>query len=257
MANPASGTIESISKIELKNIEQFLKNSLTLNNLTIVAGGDISFIELENALKPLLKELKVGEKEDIQKIEFVSKKEEKEVLKQTEQAYIYFGSNFNAKAKDEENYKAKVASFILGGSGFGSRLMEEIRVKRGLAYSAYANIGINRLYSSFSGYLQTKNESASQAINIVKSLVDDFVKSGVTQEELDAAKNFLLGSEPLRTETLAQRLNRAFMLDFKGLSLDYPKLELEKIQNLSLEDLNNYIKTHTELNNLTFFIVRK
>ena len=102
-----------------------------------------------------------------------------------------------------------------------------------------------------------KNESASQAINIVKSLVDDFVKSGVTQEELDAAKNFLLGSEPLRTETLAQRLNRAFMLDFKGLSLDYPKLELEKIQNLSLEDLNNYIKTHTELNNLTFFIVRK
>ena len=257
LANPASGTIESISKIELKNIEQFLKNSLTLNNLTIVAGGDISFIELENALKPLLKELKVGEKEDIQKIEFVSKKEEKEVLKQTEQAYIYFGSNFNAKAKDEDNYKAKVASFILGGSGFGSRLMEEIRVKRGLAYSAYANIGINRLYSSFSGCLQTKNESASQAINIVKSLVDDFVKSGVTQEELDAAKNFLLGSEPLRTETLAQRLNRAFMLDFKGLSLDYPKLELEKIQNLSLEDLNNYIKTHTELNNLTFFIVRK
>ena len=86
LANPASGTIESISKIELKNIEQFLKNSLTLNNLTIVAGGDISFIELENALKPLLKELKVGEKEDIQKIEFVSKKEEKEVSKQTEQA---------------------------------------------------------------------------------------------------------------------------------------------------------------------------
>ena len=67
-------------------------------------------------------------------------------------------------------------------------------------------------------------------------------------------RNVLLYCEPLRTETLAQRLNRAFMLDFKGLSLDYPKLELEKIQNLSLEDLNNYIKTHTELNNLTFFI---
>ena len=120
--------------------------------------------------------------------------------------------------------------------------MEEIRVKRGLAYSAYANIGINRFYSSFSGYLQTKNESASQAINIVKSLVDDFVKSGVTQEELDAAKNFLLGSEPLRTETLAQRLNRAFMLDFKGLSLDYPKLELEKIQNLSFRRFKQLYK---------------
>ena len=47
------------------------------------------------------------------------------------------------------------------------------------------------------------------------------------------------------------------MLYFRGLSQDYPKTELEKIQNLSLEDLNSYIKTHTELNNLTFFIVRK
>ena len=47
------------------------------------------------------------------------------------------------------------------------------------------------------------------------------------------------------------------MLDFKGLSQDYPKIELEKIQNLTLEDLNSYIKTHTELNNLTFFVVRK
>ncbi|RXI25072.1 M16 family metallopeptidase [Aliarcobacter trophiarum] len=257
LANPSSGTIESIKKIELKNIDDFLKSSLVLNNLTIVAGGDISFNELENALKPILKELKNGVIEESKRIEFVSKKEEKELLKETEQAYIYFGSNFNVKTDDENNYKAKVASFILGGSGFGSRLMEEIRVKRGLAYSAYASIGINRLYSNFSGYLQTKNESASQAKELVSSIVEEFVKNGATQDELNAAKSFLVGSEPLRTETLAQRLNRAFMLYFKGLSQDFPQKELELIQSLSLEDLNNYIKTHTELNNLTFFIVRK
>ena len=257
LANPASGTIESISKIELKDIEQFLKNSLTLNNLTIVAGGDISFIELENALKPLLKELKVGEKEDIQKIEFVSKKEEKEVLKQTEQAYIYFGSNFNAKAKDEDNYKAKVASFILGGAGFGSRLMEEIRVKRGLAYSAYGSISINKSHTYFSGYLQTKNENSDEAIKLVEEIIEGFVTNGVTQEELDAAKNFLTGSEPLRSETLAQRLNKAFTLYYRGLEPDYAKKELDKIQNLKLEDLNKYIKSHNEINNLTFSIVRK
>ncbi|WP_228286296.1 M16 family metallopeptidase [Arcobacter vandammei] len=257
LANPSSGTIETISKITLKDIEKFLKESLILNNLVIVAGGDISLQELETAINPILKALKAGEKQETSKIEFVSEKQEKELIKPTEQAYIYFGSNFNASTKDEDNYKAKVASFILGGSGFGSRLMEEIRVKRGLAYGAYSNININRLYSSFSGYLQTKNESANEAKQIVSSLVEEFVKNGVTQDELNAAKNFLSGSEPLRTETLAQRLNRAFMLDFRGLSQDYPKTELEKIQSLSLEDLNNYIKTHTELNNLTFFIVRK
>ena len=257
LENPSNGTIETISKIDLKDIKKFVDDSLVLNNLIVVAGGDISLDELQKQLIPILKSLNIGEREQNSKIEFNSTKQEKELLKPTEQAYIYFGSNFNATAKDEDNYKAKVASFILGGSGFGSRLMEEIRVKRGLAYSAYSNININRSYSSFSGYLQTKNESYKEAKDIVISLVEEFVKNGVTKEELESAKNFLTGSEPLRTETLAQRLNRAFMLDFKGLSQDYPKVELEKIQNLTLEDLNSYIKTHTELNNLTFFVVRK
>ena len=257
LENPSNGTIETISKIDLKDIKKFIDDSLVLNNLIVVAGGDISLDELQKQLIPILKSLNIGEREQNSKIEFNSTKQEKELLKPTEQAYIYFGSNFNATAKDEDNYKAKVASFILGGSGFGSRLMEEIRVKRGLAYSAYSNININRSYSSFSGYLQTKNESYKEARDIVISLVEEFVKNGVTKEELEAAKNFLSGSEPLRTETLAQRLNRAFMLDFRGLSQDYPKMEIEKIQNLTLEDLNSYIKTHTELNNLTFFVVRK
>ncbi|OCL96802.1 M16 family metallopeptidase [Arcobacter porcinus] len=256
LANPASGTVESISNIKLKDIENFIKDAFTLNNLTIVAGGDISFDELKNILTPILSSLNIGKVEEEKRIDFTSKKDLKIIKKDTEQAYIYFGSSFNAQTKNEDNYKAKVASFILGGSGFGSRLMEEIRVKRGLAYSAYASIGINKSYSSFTGYLQTKNESSDEAKELVISLVEEFVKNGVTQEELDAAKNFLSGSEPLRTETLAQRLNRAFILDFKGLDQDYPKDELEKIQNLKLEDLNNYIKTHTELNNLTFFIVR-
>ncbi len=90
---------------------------------------------------------------------------------------------------------AKVASFILGGSGFGSRLMEEIRVKRGLAYSAYGQVSMNKSHSYFTGYLQTKLESADEAKELVSSLVNEFVRNGVTKDELEAAKNFLLGSE--------------------------------------------------------------
>jgi len=74
---------------------------------------------------------------------------------------------------------------------------------------------------------------------------------------LDAAKNFLTGSEPLRSETLSQRLSRAFTLYYRDLEQDYSKKELEKIQALTLDDLNKYIKSHDEINNLTFSIVRK
>ncbi|MCT7595507.1 pitrilysin family protein [Aliarcobacter butzleri] len=257
LENPSSGTIESISKIELKDIENFLSKTISLNNLIIVAGGNFTQKEIETLIKPILENLKTGEKSEVKKIDFKSQKSEKTLQRDTEQAYIYFGSSFNIDSKDEENYKAKVASFILGGSGFGSRLMEEIRVKRGLAYSAYGNISINKTHTYFSGYLQTKNETAKEAQELVSKLVDEFVENGVTQEELTAAKNFLLGSEPLRNETLAQRLNKSFTLYYRGLDQDYSKKELEKIQNLKLEDLNNYIKSHKEINNLTFSIVRR
>ncbi|MFW2581086.1 M16 family metallopeptidase [Aliarcobacter butzleri] len=257
LENPSSGTIESISKIELKDIENFLSKTISLNNLIIVAGGNFTQKEIETLIKPILENLKIGEKSEVKKIDFKSQKSEKTLQRDTEQAYIYFGSSFNIDSKDKENYKAKVASFILGGSGFGSRLMEEIRVKRGLAYSAYGNISINKTHTYFSGYLQTKNETAKEAQELVSKLVDEFVENGVTQEELTAAKNFLLGSEPLRNETLAQRLNKAFTLYYRGLDQDYSKKELEKIQNLKLEDLNNYIKSHKEINNLTFSIVRR
>lgn len=257
LQNPASGTIESISKIKLKDIENFINQTVCLKNLIIVAGGDYELTEFEELVKPLLETLNVGKKLELEKIKFTSKKEEKELIKDTKQAYIYFGSSFNVDSKDEENYKAKVASFILGGSGFGSRLMEEIRVKRGLAYSAYGSISINKSYSYFNGYLQTKNESANEAKQLVAQLVEEFVNNGVTQEELTAAKNFLTGSEPLRSETLSQRLTNAFTLYYRGLEADYSKKELEKIQNLELKDLNEYIKSHNEINNLTFSIVRK
>lgn len=257
LQNPSSGTIESISKIELKDIENFLDKTLCLENLIIVAGGDFSLNEFENLIKPILETLKVGTTQEAKKVDFVSKKEEKTLIKDTEQAYIYFGSSFNIDSKDEENYKAKVASFILGGSGFGSRLMEEIRVKRGLAYSAYGSISINKSHTYFNGYLQTKNESANEAQKLVSQIIADFVEKGVTKEELEAAKNFLTGSEPLRSETLSQRLNRAFTLYYRGLEPDYSKKELEKIQTLELADLNKYIKSHNEINNLTFSIVRK
>ncbi len=257
LENPSKGTVKSINKIELNDIKEFINTNLTLNNLIIVVGGDVKFKNIKEDITKLIKNLPEGKKSKLQTIKASDIAQTKELLKDTQQAYIYFGSPFDMDSNDENVYIAKVASFILGGSGFGSRLMEEIRVKRGLAYSAYGMVSINKSYSYFTGYLQTKLESAKEAQEIVKSEIKKFVKNGVTKEELESAKKFLQGSEPLRTETLSQRQNRAFQLYYKGLPLDYPKIELEKIQNLSLNKLNKFIKKHDEINNLSFSIVRK
>ena len=253
----SKGEIKHIKKITLKNIQNNLSNILNLDNLIIVVGGDLKFSNFSKDIQDTLTLIKPKGKTKLKKIAVSEKVEEKTVLKDTQQSYIYFSSPFNINFDSKDSYKAKVASFILGGSGFGSRLMEEIRVKNGLAYSAYGNITNNKSHSHFTGYLQTKLDNTKKAKKMVSKIVNEFVQSGVTQKELQAAKNFLLGSEPLRTETFSQRLNRAFHLYYKNLPFNYPKKELQKINDLTLEDLNSFISKHKEIKKLTYSIVTK
>ena len=228
-----------------------------LNNLIVVVGGDFSEEEAKALAKKFASNLKKGKVEPLHKIEASSKKELKELSKATEQAYIYFGAPYDMNITDKERIVGKVASFILGSSGFGSRLMEEIRVKRGLAYSAYSRFIVNKTNSYFFGYLQTKLKSQDEAIKVVKEVIENFVKSGATKEELESAKKFYLGSEPLRVETLNQRVGRAFNEYYSGAGLGFSKEELKIIENLTLQELNNFIKKHSEITNLSFFIVTK
>ncbi len=257
LENSSAGTIKSIKNIKLKDINTHLNSIFNIDNLIVVAGGDISFKEVKDSIYPIIKNFKSSGKSTLKTIKVNSKIQTKITTKDTQQAYIYFGSDFNLDSKDKDSYKAKVASFILGGSGFGSRLMEEIRVKKGLAYSAYGYISMTKSHSYFTGYLQTKLENQEKAKNLVSKLVIEFVKKGVTSKELESAKKFLLGSEPLRTETFSQRQNRAFHLYYKGLKQNYPKQELKLIEELKLEDLNSFIKEHKEMTKLSFSIVTK
>jgi predicted Zn-dependent peptidase len=255
--NVSMGTKESLESITLKDIEENLKNIFNINNLIVVSGGQFDKSLIKKEILPIIKNFDKKQKTHFAQINPNSNGKTKIIKKDTEQAYIYFGSDLNIKANAKDVYKAKVASFILGGSGFGSRLMEGIRVKHGLAYSAYGYFSINKSHTYFMGYLQTKIENQAKAKKLVLKTIEDFVKNGVTKEELVAAKKFLNGSEPLRVETFSQRLNRAYHLFYKGLEQDYPKKELELIESLSLKDLNSFIKEHDEILNVSFSIVTK
>jgi len=251
----SKGDLSHIEKISLIDVEKKLYSILNLDNLILVAGGDLKFKEFKSDIQDTLNLIKPQEKTAFSKINISRSIQEKVTKKETEQSYIYFSSPFDVNFDSKESYKAKVASFILGGSGFGSRLMEEIRVKNGLAYSAYGHIVNNKSHSHFTGYLQTKLDNTTKAKKMVKQIVKDFAKNGVTKEELQAAKNFLLGSEPLRTETFSQKLNRAFHLYYRNQAFDYPQKELEMINALTLEDLNQFIQKHQEITQLSFSIV--
>ncbi len=257
LGEPSSGTVESVKSITLHDVKEFVSEHIVLSRVIIVVGGDVTLDEVKKNMKKVLESLEVGTATEVPHFEVRKTPKTKLIKKETEQAYIYFGSPYNISVNDKEYYKARVATFILGTGGFGSRLMDEIRVKRGLAYSAYARVHVSKSSSYMSGYLQTKLDSMNEAKDTVSEVIKKFVKNGVTQEELEQTKKFLLGSEPLRVETMSQRLNRTFMEYYKGFTLGHSATELAKIKNLKLKDLNKFIKEHQEILDMSFAIVTK
>ena len=252
---PLSGTQASIAKITLSDVEKFYKNYINLESLILVVGGDVDFHVISRELEVALSQLPKGKKQEIARREANHSKAYERSLKDTQQAYIYFGAPLKVENLQKELAYIKVASFVLGGSGFGSRMMEEVRVKRGLAYSAVMRLSATNRQAYALGYLQTSLKNEKEAQEIVVEVVNNFVKNGITQGELDEAKRYLLGSEPLRNETLSQRLGAAYMNYYDGLPLDFNAQVLKEIAELKLHDVNAFIKAHTEIKDLTFAVV--
>lgn len=257
LANPSLGTQESVKSITLGDVKKFVADNLVSSKLIVVVGGDVEREKIKAKIAEVIKSMPLGKDGEVKKYEVTKEPKEKIIKKETEQAYIYFGSPYNVTENSPDYYKARVALYILGTGGFGSRLMEEIRVKKGLAYSAYARVDITKSSNFMNGYLQTKLDSLEDAKKTVKDVVAKFVKDGVTKDELEQTKKFLQGSEPLRVETMSQRLNRTFMEYYKGQELGYSLKELELIKNLKLKDLNEFIKEHKEILEMSFAIVTK
>ena len=257
LARSYDGTTKSVEAMTLDDIRQFVQTRFGYNNLIVVAGGDIGFDEVQRYMEEILPLLPKSETKAIEPIRASDKKEVKLIDEETQQAYIYFGAPFDYSYKEPDQYKAKIAEYLLGGAGFGSRLMEELRVKRGLTYGAYSVLRRAKYGSYLSGYLQTKLATQDEAVKLVREVVKEFVNKGITAEELKAAKDFLVGSEPLRTETLSQRLNRAYNEYYYGRPLGFSKEQLKKIEEVTLDEMNTFIKAHPELTDLSFAIVTK
>ena len=257
LARAYNGSEESVASISLEDIESFISSKLGYNNMIALVGGDIEFDEAQKHLARLISLFPKVKLVDNLNIEASNKKETKELYEDTQQAYIYFGSPFDFSYSDAQQHKAQIAEYLLGGGGFGSRLMEEIRVKRGLTYGVYASLRRTRSVSYLSGYMQTKLSKQDEAKKLIQDVVDSFIKDGITQKELDETKQFLLGSEPLRTETLAQRLHRAYDDFYNDRPLDFTTQKLKKIESVTLEEMNEFIKSHKEIRDLSFSIVTK
>ena len=120
------------------------------------------------------------------------------------QSTIRFGRP--AVARDDPDHIASIvlAQVLGGGTGLSSRLFREVREKRGLAYSVSASISAFDHASYLYGGTTTKNERANESLNVIRGEILDMARGGLTEDELEKGKKYLIGSYPLRFELFSQ-----------------------------------------------------
>ncbi|MFB3062053.1 MAG: M16 family metallopeptidase, partial [Candidatus Binatia bacterium] len=152
-------------------------------------------------------------------------------------------------------YPVRVMSYILGGGGLSSRLPDAIRNERGLAYSVRASFSAGKYTGTFRISMQTKNKTAEEAIGIAIEEIRRIREQGVTEEELETAKTFLIGSFPLRLDTNRRIARFLARVEYLELGLDFPDRFPDLIRQVSREDVTRVARAHLHLEKLIVVMV--
>ena len=132
------------------------------------------------------------------------------------QSTIRFGRP--AVPREDRDYIAAVvlAHVLGGGTGLSSRLFREVREKRGLAYSVSAALSTYDHASYLYGGTTTKNERANESLDVIQGQILDLARGGLTEDELEKGKKYLIGSYPLRFDTSAKIAGQLVHIQLEG-----------------------------------------
>ncbi|HLH12021.1 MAG TPA: pitrilysin family protein [Methylovirgula sp.] len=157
------------------------------------------------------------------------------------QSTIRFGRQGIAR-RDEDFMPATVVNHVLGGGVFSARLFREVREKRGLAYSVYSRLVDQEHGSMLWGGTSTKNERAAESMQVIEAEIRSLADQGPSEEELEKAKKYLIGSYALRFDTSTKIAGHLARLQAEGYGLDYLDERNKLIAAVTLEDAKRAAK---------------
>ncbi|WP_455221939.1 M16 family metallopeptidase, partial [Kaarinaea lacus] len=237
-----SGYEDTVPALTIDDLKAFYKRYYVASNAVIAIVGDLDRAKAEQVAAKLVAQLPQGT--PAEKLPDVANLNDQETIKLSHpstQTHILLGQP-GMKRGDPDYFALYVGNHILGGSGLVARLSNEIREKRGLAYSTYSYFLPMRKDGPFQIGLQTRNDQAEEALSVVRETLKTFIENGPTEEELNAAKKNITGGFPLRISSNKKILGYIGMIGFYGLPLDYLDTFNEKIQAVTAADIKDAFK---------------
>jgi len=139
-----------------------------------------------------------------------------------------------------------VMNYILGGGGFGSRLVDRIRSKKGMAYSAFSRLEALLRGGIFVCGFQTENSNVREAMAICQEEAERIRVEPVSLRELDEAKGFLVGSFPMKIDSIGSFATNLALWEFYGLGPEYPVRFTSSVTKATVESVMKTAREHLD-----------
>ena len=233
---PTNGNLQSVPRITVADLKDYVGRVLTRERLKIAVVGDIDAASLGRLLDQTFGGLPARSSlAPVPDIDAAQPPQRAFIPLDVPQTVVTFGGP-GIKRSDPDFMPAFVVNHILGGGSLSSRLYREVREKRGLAYSVYESLLWMDHSAMFVGNTGTRADRAGETVDAVTSEVRRIAEEGPTKQELDEAKSYLKGSRMLSLDTSAKLAGALLQYQLDHLPIDYIERRNALVDAVTLED---------------------
>ncbi|QWD07245.1 insulinase family protein [Polynucleobacter paneuropaeus] len=235
-------TVKSIAGLSASDLKQFHQQFYRSDRVIVSMVGDVNKSEAQEIMQTLVKDLpqtgsSIPPLPELARSP-VQNLSEREITIPFDSQQAHIAMGMTAIARNNPDYfPLIVGNYALGGGGFVSRLMNEVREKRGLAYSVFSYFAPGQETGIFQAGLQTKNDQATMALDVMTETISQFIAKGPTQSELDAAKANLINGFPLRIDNNRKLLDNVSSIAWNGLPLNTLDTWTEQVNAVTREQV--------------------
>jgi len=255
-AHPVDGTEPSVKNITREDVVNFYKKYFVPQYSILTLVGDFSSQTVKQKVETALAGWQKSNT-NLAKIPAPAKFKGRKLLivekPDVTQTQIRIG-NISVPRNNPDYFPLVVANAILGG-GFSSRLVNEIRVNQGLTYGVSSRFSMFKETGAYVISTFTKNITTRKTIDVALAEVKKFREKGVSQDELQGAKNYLKGLFPLRLETPEALASQITDIEFYNLDSKFVDTYIQKIEAVSLDDIKRVANKYFDYQDVVFVVV--
>ncbi len=245
----ANGTEQSVAELSRDQLVAFKQRYYNGANCLLAMVGDLQRDQAENIAGQVTAALGIGLRANPLPVVSPQPADLQQISHMSQQTHVLIGQPVVSRG-DPDYFTLFLGNHVLGGSGLLSRISQEIREKRGLAYSAHSYFSPQRQAGPFVMGLQTRNDQAEQAAKLLHQELENFIRNGPNERELTAARQNLTGGFPLRIDSNAKIIGYLAVIGFYDLPLDYLDTWTDRINSITGEQIRDAFGRRVDLNRL-------